>query len=57
MSRNFQPLFLSRSMVLLGVIFLVAAFVSYGVIYFMINASTNLTGITCPGSGSIICRS
>ena len=44
MSRNFQPLFLSRSMVLLGVIFLVAAFVSYGVIYFMINAEGSYTG-------------
>jgi hypothetical protein len=44
MSRNFQPLFISRSMVLLGVIFLVAAFVSYGVIYFMINAESSYTG-------------
>jgi hypothetical protein len=44
MSRNFQPLFISRSTVLLGVIFLVAAFVSYGVIYFMINAESSYTG-------------
>jgi len=46
MNRNFQPLFISRSTVLLGVILLCAAFVSYGVIYLMISSQSSYTGQT-----------
>jgi prepilin-type N-terminal cleavage/methylation domain-containing protein len=44
MSRNFHPLYVFRSSVLLGLILLIASFISYGILYFMINTESSYSG-------------
>lgn len=44
MSRTFHPHYMFRSAALLGVILLFASFISYGIIYVMINAQSSYTG-------------